>query len=225
MPAGGGAPRAALLLLGGHRTGRRATQLVPGTTKAVVAAMSYPTRLERIRGLSDALAARRAILDTPAAVMLCADYLGARPEVDPTRIELVGVSLGAPFVCVAGALDARFARVWAIHGGGSPARLLTAALRRDSDSPILCWLGGRSLAAFAHGIALAPESWVGRIAPRPFVMVNARDDDSIPRVCVEILHAAASEPKELVWVAGGHVDKGKQEQIRELCSLVLERME
>ena len=220
-----GAPRPAILLLGGHRTGRRAAQLVPGTHRAVVAAMSYPTRVERIEGPGDVLAARRAILDTPAAVMLCADYLGGRPDVDPSRMELVGVSLGAPSACVAGALDARFARVWSIHGGGSPPRLLAAALRRELSSPLLCWLAGRALAPLAHGIALAPEKWVGRIAPRPFVMVNARGDGSIPRACVEILHGAAGEPKELVWVEGGHIDKRRQDQIRELCALVLERME
>lgn len=225
LPAGDGPPRAAVLLLGGHRTGRRATQLVPATQKVVVAAMSYPTRIERIESPADVLAARRAILDTPAAVMLCADYLSARPDVDPARMELVGVSLGAPFACVAGALDARFTRVWSIHGGGSPPRLLAAALRRELSSPLLCWLAGHLLAPLAHGIALAPERWVGRIAPRPFVMVNGRDDDSIPRACVEILHTAAGEPKELIWVQGGHIDKRKPEQIRELCALVLERME
>lgn len=225
LPAGDGPPRAALLLLGGHRTGRRATQLVPGTQKAVVAAMSYPTHVERIRGPRDVLAARRGILDTPAAVMLCADYLSARPDVDPARMELVGVSLGAPFACVAGALDARFTRVWSIHGGGSPPRLLAAALRRELSNPLLCWIAGHALAPLAHGIALAPERWVARIAPRPFVMINARGDDSIPRACVELLHDAAAEPKELVWVASGHIDKRKQDQIRELRALVLERME
>ncbi len=225
LPAGGGPARPAVLLLGGHRTGRRATQLIPGTHKAVVATMSYPTRIERIERPGDILAARRAILDTPAALMLCADYLCARPDVDPARIELVGVSLGAPFACVAGALDARFARVWSIHGGGSPPRLLAGALRRRLSPPLLCWLAGRLIAPLAHGIPLAPEKWVGRIAPRPFVMVNASDDDSIPRACVDVLHAAAGEPKELLWVTGGHIDKRKQEQILGLCALVLEHIE
>lgn len=218
-------PRPAILLLGGHRTGRKATQLIPGTPRAVVATMSYPTKVERIRGPGDVIAARRGILDTPAAVMLCADYLCGRSDVDPARVELVGVSLGAPFACVAGALDARFARVWSIHGGGSPPRLLAAALRRELSSPILCWIAGRLLAPLAHGIALAPEAWAGRIAPRPLVMVNGLDDVAIPRACVEILHGAAREPKELVWVPGGHIDKRKEEQIRELCELVLARLE
>jgi hypothetical protein len=221
----GSGPLPAILLLGGHRTGRKATRLIPGTPRAVVATMSYPTKVERIRGPADVLDARRGILDTPAAVMLCADYLCGRADVDPARVELVGVSLGAPFACVAGALDARFARVWSIHGGGSPPRLLASALRRELSSPILCWIAGRLLAPLAHGIALAPEAWAGRIAPRPFVMVNGLDDAAIPRACVEILHEAAREPKELVWVPGGHIDKRKEEQIRELCELVLARLE
>jgi hypothetical protein len=56
-------------------------------------------------------------------------------------------------------------------------------------------------------------------------MVNGLDDVAIPRACVEILHGAAREPKELVWVPGGHIDKRKEEQIRELCELVLARLE
>src|SRR5690606_18943038 len=39
LPAGDGPPLPAVLILGGHRTGRKAAQLVPPTPKAVVAAM------------------------------------------------------------------------------------------------------------------------------------------------------------------------------------------
>ena len=55
-------------------------------------------------------AIRGAIFDTPPALMLAADYLLGQPDADPRRLEVVGVSLGAPFAILAGALG-RFAYV------------------------------------------------------------------------------------------------------------------
>jgi dienelactone hydrolase len=213
--------RPVALILGGADTGRQAARLVPDTHGIVVAAMSYPTDVRRIGGLADALDVRRAILDTPSAVMLSLDWLLAQPYADPARVELVGVSLGAPFACVAGSLDERVRRVWSIHGGGSPARLIAHALDDELWAPC-AWLGGRAIAWLAHGYTLAPERWVAGIAPRELVMVNALDDEDIPRACVELLFAAAREPKELRWLPGGHIDKDDEERIRALCRMVVE---
>lgn len=212
------------LILGGNRTGRDAAWLVEAGRGTVVAALSYPTRVQRIEGPSDAFDVRRAILDTPAAVMLAMDHLVSLPEVDPARVELVGVSLGAPFACVVGALDHRFRRVWSIHGGGDPLRLFDHALAKDVGFAPARVVAAFSIALAAHGFELAPEAWAGRIAPTPFVMVNAEGDRRIPRTCVETLYAAAREPKELRWVEGAHVSGRDEEQVRALCALVLERM-
>lgn len=223
--AGSGAgQRPAVLLMGGQRTGRGAARLVEDPRDALVVALSYPTEVRRIRGLDDFLAVRQAILDTPAAVMLAMDYLASRPDVDPARVELVGVSLGAIFACVSGALDERFRRVWAIHGGGDLQLLFESALAGD-----LPFAPARRLAAWlvrlaGHGFTLAPEAWAGRVAPRPFVMVNAESDQRIPRASVELLFESAGEPKELLWLSGQHVSPRQEELVRELCGLVLERM-
>jgi hypothetical protein len=216
--------RPVVLILGGADTGRQAARLVPDTHGIVVAALSYPTDVRRIGSPADALDVRRAILDTPSAVMLAFDWLLAQPYADPARVELVGVSLGAPFACVAGSLDERVRRVWSIHGGGSPAKLITHALHDELWAPF-AWLGGRTIAWLAHGYTLAPERWVAGIAPRELVMVNALDDEAIPRACVELLHRAARGPKQLLWLPGGHIDKDDEERIRALCVLVVEAVE
>lgn len=221
----GATRRPTVLILGGHRTGRGAAELIRDTHGVVVAALSYPTRLERIESPGDVVEVRRAILGTPGAVMLCADYLCAEPYVDPARLELLGVSLGAPFACVAGALDTRFVRVWSIHGGGAPARLFDAALRPEVTFAPLRKPAAHALALLSHGATLAPEKWVARIAPRPFVMINGEEDEWIPRPSIDVLYAAAGEPKELVWIPGGHIEKREEEQIVALCALVLERMQ
>jgi dienelactone hydrolase len=218
-------PRPAFLLLGGHRTGRDAARLVQDSRGCVVAAMSYPTDVRKIHGPGDVLAARRAIPDTVSAVMLCFDYLAAQPFVNEARVELVGVSLGAPFVCIAGAVDPRFRRVWAMHGGGDVYGLLEHALKREIHSGLARKLAAAAITPLAHGLTLAPEDWVGGIAPRPFVMVNGREDVAIPRASIDTLFEAAGEPKELLWLEGGHIEKRDEQQVRELCDLVLDRMQ
>lgn len=223
------ARRPVVLLLGGHETGRDAVDLIPDTRGVVLAALDYPLEgPRRIKGIALLPAIpriRQALVDTPPALQLAADWLLRQEYVDPARLELVGVSLGAPFACVAGALDERFARVWSIHGGAQPRRMLDQGLRSKVPfAParrLATWLG----LLLAHGEALAPEGWVAAIAPRPFLMVNARDDERIPRACVDALYAAAGEPKELVWVPGKHVHPKRDEIVRGLIGMVLERIE
>ncbi len=48
--------------------------------------------------------------------------------------------------------------------------------------------------------------YVGRIAPRPLLMVNTTGDQIFPRASVEALFEAASEPKELRWFEGSHTE-------------------
>ena len=216
----------AILLLGGHRTGRDAARLVPSEIGVIVAAISYPydgpAKLRGMEVLTALPGIRRALLDTPPALGLAVDFLLSDPAVDPARVELAGISLGAPLVCAAGAVDARVSRVWAIHGGGALGRLLDHNLAREVESP---WLR-KPLAVFGSWLLspLEPETFVPRISPRPVVLVNARQDERIPRSSVEALYRAARDPKELIWLEGGHVGPRKEETVSRLVELVLSRM-
>jgi len=223
-PLAEGPARPTALILGGVRTGRDAARFVRETRDCVVAALSYPTPYHRVKTIGQALRVRRALIDTPSAILLAVEYLRTRTDVDPDAIELVGVSLGVPFVCVAGALDKKINRVWTVHGGASPKRMLAHALKDDVGSPALRNALGLVLAFSFHGLVLAPEDWVADIAPRPFMMISARDDELIPRECVDLLYESAQEPKEIVWVDGGHVDTQELELVTKLCNMVLERM-
>jgi len=220
--------RPLLVLLGGHRTGRDAVELIPETRGTIVAALSYPFKgNHRAKGfelLRSIPAGRRAVADTVPAIQLALDHLLADPEVDPARVELVGVSFGSIFVCIAGALDDRARRVWSVHGGGNNRLLLEHNLARKFESTVT----RRTVTSLAHHLgyvdALSAEHWVARIAPRPFIMVNARNDSFIPPASVELLHAAAAAPTELIWVAGGHVTKFDVAAIESLVDLVLDRV-
>lgn len=216
-----------VVILGGHVTGAAAARLVGEAPGVAVAAMSYPftgnpkpgtatflREIPRIRG---------AFLDTPPALMLVMDYLYRRSDVDSSRIEAVGVSLGAPFVTIAGALDPRFTRIWALHGSGGSYAPLEASMRRTIGFAPLRAVAATIANVLISGPRLAPEKWAAGISPRPFVMVNATDDERLPRESVEALYEGAAEPKEIIWMSGRHIH-ADAETIQRLVGIVMARV-
>ncbi len=227
-PAAAGERMPVVIVLGGRRTGADAATLIGDTHGTVVAALDYPyrgdTRLKGLEVVRHVPAIRGALLDTPPALMIALDYLLARPDVDPERVEMVGASLGLPFVCVAAALDERVTRVWSVHGAAHPYTLMNHQLRRSIPfAPARALVAGLANVA-ASGPRLAPERWCGRVAPRPFLMINAEADEQLPRHAIEALYESALEPREIIWLPGQHVHPKRTEVIRGLVQTVLARV-
>jgi len=189
--------------------------------------MSYPyegnPKPDALTFLRDIPRIRKAFLDTPPAVMLAIDYLRSRPDVDTTRVEAIGVSLGAPFICVAGALDKRITRVWALHGSGGSYTPLQANMKRAIPFGPLRAVAAGVANVIINGPRLDPVRWVGDISPRSFIMVNASEDERLPKPAIDALFTAAREPKEQVWMSGLHVHADR-ETIARLVSIVMERV-
>lgn len=217
----------AAVILGGHVTGSAAARLVGETPGVAVAAVSYPFTGNPKPGTATFLREipkiRGAFLDTPPALMLALDYLERRPDVDPNRIEGIGVSLGAPFVTIAGSMDARFSRIWAMHGSGGSYAPLEASMRRTIGFAPLRAVAAAIANVLISGPRLAPERWVAGISPRPFIMVNASDDERLPRASVETLYSSASNPKEIIWMSGKHIHADR-ETIERLVRIVMTRI-
>jgi fermentation-respiration switch protein FrsA (DUF1100 family) len=228
-PARQSRPLPLVVLLGGHRTGRNAIDVVGDPGELVVAALDYPYHgPEKVRGWRQAIAAlpliQRGLLDTPPAISLAVDWLERQPWVARQQIEIVGVSLGAPFAATAGALDRRFRRVWIIHGGADIRGWIEHNLQNQVRN---AWLRARAATLvylLAYGRSFESTKWVGCIAPRPLIIIGAKDDERLPRPMVERLYAAAGEPKELIWTEGGHINPGQPEIVRQLLEIVRGRI-
>lgn len=215
------------VILGGHYTGRKAADLLGETPGVLIATLSYPytgdLRPNAFTFLRDIPKIRGAFLDTPPAIMLAMDYLSKRPDIDPSRVEGIGVSLGVPFISIAGALDDRFARVWALHGSGGSYTPLEANMKRTIGFAPLRAVAAGIATVIINGPRLDPVRWVPQIAPRPFIMVNASGDERLPRPAVDALYNSARDPKELMWMEGRHIHSDK-ETIQKLVAIVMSRV-
>lgn len=109
------------------------------------------------------------------------DFLVEQRGADTRRIGVIGMSRGAIVATIAGAADRRLAAVALLYGGHFD------ALERE------------------HLPAACPANYIGRISPRPLLMINgAHDTDMIKETSVEPLQRLAKQPKTILWEESGH---------------------
>ena len=168
---------------------------------------------------------QQTLRDVTPAIMLTLDYLLQLEHVDPAQVELVGVSLGAFLAPPAAALDERITRTWLVQGAGDPGSIYAYQLRDRVAWDAWRRVSAGLLALLSDVHHLAPEYWVGRIAPRPVVVINSRQDRAFPAENVHVLHDALAEPYEIIWLEeGGHVRPDETAIIQQLSNIVLARI-
>lgn len=229
--AGGALPRGPLvLILGGHQRGRDAARLIPDTRGYVIAALSYPyqggdRRLSPLALLRRAPEIKEAAFATPTAIQLALDWLLKQPYVDTTRVEGVGASLGGPFMTVAAAYDRRITRLWLVHAAGLHWQLLEHNTRTLIPFAPLREAADRAVYTYMAGMRFSPDVMVGRVAPRPVVMINGLEDERLPRAAILALYDSARAPKRLIWIPGKHVQGNRPEVVKALIATVLSTMQ
>lgn len=216
-----------LLLLGGQETGKHAVDLIDATHGIAFAAIDYPYGgRESLSGLLQSIAAipqvQEAVLDTPPALMLAMDWLATQPWMDPRRAELVGVSFGVPFAAVAGGLDRRFSRVWLIHGAADNLEWLQHAGRHRIRNYFLRTLTARAVLFLVHGNSFETVEWMNEIAPRPLVIIVARDDERVPESSLRgFIDAAERDNVRLIRTEGRHIEPGREYELGQLVDYVV----
>lgn len=234
IPTTGRPPYAGAVVVGGIKRGSRVLTLAgldDIARDAVLVSPDYPIQLRAgswrgLTALRTLAGLRPAAFDSVCDVLLLTEYLSGRPDVDPRRIFLIGGSLGSAVVAIAGGVDARPAAVVLLYGGGDMAPLITHTLRHPAqDAPVahaIAPLVGHALAWWLT--PLAPERYAPAIAPRTLIMINGADDSLVPRRYALTLYRAAQEPKELVWVAGEHVQPSESALVERLGGIVTARL-
>jgi uncharacterized protein len=128
------------------------------------------------------------IRETVTDYRLALDWLETRKDVDRARVGAFGYSMGAMMTAILGGVDERI-KAGVLCVGGDP--VITSLDRLPEQ-------------AKAVGLTCCPSLYVGRFAPRPVLMVNAKDDRIMLRPAAERLHDGAKKPSEIRWVPGGH---------------------
>ncbi len=222
-------PLPVLLVLGGHRTGSDAVDLFGDVGRRVVVGIDYPyDGPAKVRGIGQSLAAipaaRQAFLDTVPAVSLAIDWLDGQPWADPDRIILIGASLGVPFAATAAAREPRVTGVMLVHGAADNRLWLEAQVARRVAAQAVHY----PLSVLLHWLAYGPvhdtSAHVSAIAPRPLVIIGAREDERTPAGQTETLFALAGEPKRLRWTDGAHIEPDRPAIIAELLQIAEQEM-
>jgi uncharacterized protein len=188
----GGAPWPAALLLHGLTSDKERMAYSVGRALRVMGVASlaidlplHGERQDRDSGVRDANplalagAWRRAQREAHAAI----DFLAGRTDIDPTRIGLVGYSMGSFLgLLVAAAADSVRAVVLAAGGDLPTGTSFDRAMRLIAD----------------------PLRAVQRLSGRPLLMVHGRLDRTVTPAQAQRLFDAAREPKTLKWWDAGH---------------------
>lgn len=224
-PRQGSGPFPAVLLNDGRELNSAALQYLPSEFgDVIVLSLDYPERipydLDALTLLGRSEEIRRELRRIPRLFSLGAAYLTQRDDVDPSRTALVVTSFAVPFGVVAAAEDARFRNVGLVYGAGDLGRVFAAnlELRPRFLRSLAGWFAVQLYGEFE------PTPHIGRIAPRPLLMVNGEDDPQMPVEAVCTLFAAAGDPKAIVWLRTGHLMPTDTDLIRELVDTTLARL-
>ena len=220
-----------IVVIGGERTGKDAVDLVGVPLGVAYVALDYPYHGDQeLDAFWESVTAipsvQQAFLDSPPALSLSLDWLEDQDWFDPTRVELVGVSLGVPFAAAAGALDARFTRVWLLHGGADNVQWVMHAGRRYIENETLRGLAARGALFVVYGNSFRTSRWIREIPPRPLVVVAAMNDDFVPAAARQaFIDAAARGDAEIVWTEGMHIRPNRRDELGQLLDIVLSRID
>ncbi len=214
----------AIVLVAGRETGRRAAEVIPGPVEGMVLAVEYPEAIPEELGpwrlLRRLPSIRRSAYRMPGILSGAARYLADRPEVDSTRIALVGVSFGVPFAAPAG--KDRIFRGVALHHGGAGLALLFRTNLPIRNS-VLRGIAAKLAAWYLRG--LDPGRHVGAISPVPLLLINGVYDEFVPRRSAELLFEAARQPVRQIWLPHDHLMPGELDVMRELADSTLSHFE
>jgi len=218
-----------LVVLGGHRTGSNAVELFGHVGNRAVVALDYPydgpKKVKGIVAIATTIPlARQAFLDTLPAVSLAMDWLTEQGWVDTKQVIIVGASLGVPFAAAAAARDKRIKGALLVHGAADNRLWIEGQIARRNDIRLL----HRPVATIIYWLAYGPTfdtaKNVAAIAPRPVLVIGAREDERTPAGQTEALFAAAGEPKWLRWTGGQHIEPDRNDIIAELLRIANEEL-
>ena len=155
--------------------------------------MVSPDPKETVEGMT------QAILDIRCATA----WLASREEIDPNRLGIFGISLGGITGALAATAEPRLNNVCLLLAGGDLGKVAweskeLATIRKR-------WLsGGGSAEDYVKALSeVDPVRYAKHVEGRRILLMNAKEDEVIPKACTESLWQSFGKPP-IHWFSGGH---------------------
>ncbi len=155
--------------------------------------MITPDPKETVEGLT------QAVLDIRRATA----WLARRPFIDPAQLGIFGISLGGITGALAATAEPRLPTVCLLLAGGDLGRLGWESKEQAKIREVWQAKGGSRDEFLAVLSAVDPVRYGSNVRGRRVLMMNARDDEVVPRVCTEALWESFGRP-DIHWYPGGH---------------------
>lgn len=141
----------------------------------------------------------QAILDIRRATAM----LASRPEIDAGQLGIFGISLGGITGALAATAEPRLNNVCLLLAGGDIGQVAWES--RELEKIRRKWVerGGTKDEFLAVLREVDPVRYGERVRGRRILMLNAAQDELIPRSCTEALWTSFGEPP-IVWYEGNH---------------------
>lgn len=216
-----------VVLIGGVETGRKALDLLDKHYDIMLVSMNYPySEPEGKNGIfkffRQCKAINRAAYRTDTALRLILDFIKGKEFVNRDRIIMVSASLAVPFGIRAAARNKEFKALALLYGYGDLYKIYKELFKSRLKNPLLinflAWLATLAIPGFE------PLDYIAKISPRPVLFINGKDDERIPRECIESIHKTAREPKTIIWLEGVHMHPSNTKLIKKLSTLVVDWM-
>ena len=138
------------------------------------------------------------------------DLLASRPEIDGSRIGITGISLGGITAATAAEYEPRLSRAMLVLSGGDLMKIIHHARETQDLSRLINGLPDKEKAEVEkiisevdpvqHADRLRDRAKLGRV-----LMVNAAEDEVVPRECTESLASSLGIAQRVQWLDGlGH---------------------
>ena len=137
------------------------------------------------------------------------NYAAKRPEVDPQRIGVLGISMGGATAILAAAQDSRIKAIVDDCGFSDAPGVIAASFEHFIHlpaypfAPITVWIASQR--ANIDVASVRPMDVIGHISPRPVLIIHGLADYVVPVDNSQRNFNSAHQPKELWLVPGaGH---------------------
>lgn len=154
--------------------------------------MISPKAEETVEGMT------QAILD----IRRGAAWLGSREEVNPEELGIFGISLGGITGALAATAEPRLKNVCLLLAGGDLGKVVIESKEIEKYRKEFGTVPDKEV--FLKTLQdIDPVTYAGNVKGRRILMMNAKDDELIPKACTESLWKAFGEPP-IHWYSGGH---------------------